>query len=192
MMANCAASGSGVLGKRVCRFIWIGVDKDVRSSSSAYHCHAQGWEPSVTRLCFCVCVCVCSSGTMMRDWQTISRMPAVTDATPDIPFRGSDGVVSTMPTSTGPQDTSPPPPPPAFKQRPRQRWHQLPTDVGNRAAGKTNKVGRCDLVPTFRIFFCSCAALLFFIWLWWSALELHADFRLQGHFRFFKETFIIT
>lgn len=58
MMANCAASGSGVLGKRVCRFIWIGVDKDVRSSSSAYHCHAQGWEPSVTRLCFCACVCV--------------------------------------------------------------------------------------------------------------------------------------
>lgn len=25
---------------------------------------------------------------MTRDWQTISRMPAVTDATPDIPFRG--------------------------------------------------------------------------------------------------------
>lgn len=42
MIANYAASGSGVLGKRVCRFIWIGVDKDVRSSSSAYHCYAQG------------------------------------------------------------------------------------------------------------------------------------------------------
>lgn len=59
MVANCAARGSGVLGKHVCRFIWIGVDKDVRSSSSAYHYPAQG----VMRLCFCVldsvCVFVC-------------------------------------------------------------------------------------------------------------------------------------
>lgn len=60
---------------------------------------------------FCVCVCLCSGGTMMRDWQTISRMPTVTDATPDIPFRGNGSVVSTMPASTGPQDTNPPPPP---------------------------------------------------------------------------------
>lgn len=49
-----------------------------------------------------LCVCVCNGGTMMRDWQTISRMPAVTDATPDIPFRGNGGVVNTMPASTGP------------------------------------------------------------------------------------------
>ncbi|KAI3361352.1 hypothetical protein L3Q82_013532 [Scortum barcoo] len=29
-----------------------------------------------------------TGGTKMGDWQAISRMPAVTDATPDIPFRG--------------------------------------------------------------------------------------------------------
>lgn len=42
MIANCAVSGSGLLEERVCRFIWIGVDKDVRASSSAYRCHAEG------------------------------------------------------------------------------------------------------------------------------------------------------
>ncbi|CAB1438974.1 unnamed protein product [Pleuronectes platessa] len=52
------------------------------------------------------------SDTMMRDWQTIFRMPAVTDATPDIPFRGNGGVVSSMPGSRGPQDTGCPPPSP--------------------------------------------------------------------------------
>jgi len=52
------------------------------------------------------------------DWQTISRMPAVTDATPDIPFRGSGGMVSTVPAFTGPQDTKPSPP--SLKQRPWQ------------------------------------------------------------------------
>lgn len=42
MVANCAASGPGLLGKRVCSFICFGVDKDVCSSSSAYHYPARG------------------------------------------------------------------------------------------------------------------------------------------------------
>ncbi|KAJ4931356.1 hypothetical protein JOQ06_025653 [Pogonophryne albipinna] len=55
---------------------------------------------------FHISVRLCSSGTMMRDWQTISRMPAVTDATPDIPFsfQRKRLVVNIVPASTGPQD----------------------------------------------------------------------------------------
>lgn len=55
MIANYAASGSGVLGEWVCRFIWIGVDKNVNSSCSAYHWNAQF-----------VCVFV---GGVMNDWE---------------------------------------------------------------------------------------------------------------------------
>lgn len=58
MIANCAASGSGVLGKDVCGFIWSGVDKDMRSSSSAYHCLHR-----VEVAVVCMCVCVCGGGT---------------------------------------------------------------------------------------------------------------------------------
>lgn len=76
------------------------------------------------------------------------------------------GLVSAMPAaSTGPQDTSakktsphpplphnlPPPSPRSFKQRPWQRWHELPTDVGSRRKNKqTNKQSRrMVLVSTF-------------------------------------------
>lgn len=53
-------------------------------------------------------VLMCARGTMMKDWQSVSRMPAVTDASPHIPFRGSGGSVSAVPASKDPQDTPTP------------------------------------------------------------------------------------
>lgn len=92
-----------------------------------------------TFMCFCVCGC----GTMTRDWQTISRMPAVTDATPDIPFRGKRQLgqrhASSFHGPSGHQRKPPPPTPRSFKQRPWQRWHKLPTDVGSRRKNKQTK-----------------------------------------------------
>lgn len=167
MVANCAVSGSGVLGMRVCRFIWIGVDKDVRSSSSAYHYPARGgsW---VWRVYVSVLV-----------WVSVQRWHNDEGLADHLQNASSDwwhtrhsfqrkSAAWSMPASMGPQDSLPSPQ--SFKQRPWQWWHELPTNVLNCVNGKTNRED--VLVLNFSDLFPFTLAQGFFIWLWhqiWSS-----------------------